>query len=200
MDPHFQTRHTLLIRARDAQDEKAWSDFTAYYSQFILKLLWCMHIPRQDMEEVSQEVLIKLWKGLPSYDSTRGPFRPWMSTVIRNAVNNYQREAITRKSRMQGFSETIPSGPLPELASEDDFAALVEKEWKHYITNLAMERLRKVFSGKAIEAFDRFLQGETVERIAEEMKIGVDTVYTLRNRVKKRLVVEIHALKQDLEL
>jgi len=90
--------------------------------------------------------------------------------------------------------------PSAVVDSEMEFDALVEKEWRIYLTNLALERLRKVFSGKAIEAFTRFLDGEKVEQIAKELQLGVESVYTLRNRVKQRLVVEIQSLRQELEL
>lgn len=189
-----------MIRARDPQDEKAWEDFTAYYQQFIRKLVFCMRIPPQDMEEVSQEVLIRLWKSLPSYDPAQGPFRPWMSTIIRRAVNTFWAKTLTHQKKTQIYLEDSALQPSAVVDSEMEFDALVEKEWRIYLTNLALERLRKVFSGKAIEAFTRFLDGEKVEQIAKELQLGVESVYTLRNRVKQRLVVEIQSLRQELEL
>lgn len=83
------------------------------------------------------------------------------------------------------------------MAPEID--ALIEEEWTTYIANLAMERVRATFQGQAVKVFELGLDGLSAEQIAEQTDLTVQSVYTLRKRVKKRLYLEIRALTADLE-
>ena len=76
---------------------------------------------------------------------------------------------------------------------------MAEREWRVYITNLAMANIEQFFSGKAIEVFKLSIKGKSTQEISEELEIKMDTVYILKNRVKKRLTEEIKQLKVQFE-
>ena len=84
-------------------------------------------------------------------------------------------------------------------APSNDVEAMIEKEWIAYLSDLAMERMKKVFSGKAVDVFTMSLSGASTEEIAGKLDLKPATVYTLRNRVKARYIKEIHALMEHLE-
>lgn len=62
----WETRQTLLQRAKDPDDHGAWEQFADYYHGFIQMILHKMDLSVQDHEDLIQEVLIKLWKSLPT--------------------------------------------------------------------------------------------------------------------------------------
>ena len=80
-----------------------------------------------------------------------------------------------------------------------DIDGIIEKEWAAYVGSLAMERVRDSFEGQAIEVFELGLDGLSAAQIAEQTKLTVATVYTLKKRVKKRLYLEIRNLTSELE-
>ena len=202
MQDQFLTRETLLSRAKNQDDATAWEDFVNYYKDFIFIVIRHMNIPYADCEDLIQETLLKIWKNLQKFDvdNDRAKFRTWLSTVIRNTVLNY----IDKKNRNYKKQELVREEQevRPDLFNQSNGSQLdefIEKEWQVYVTNLAMKKIEPLFSPQAIEAFKRSLDGESTESIAEILNIKPNSVYKLKNRVKGRLILEIKALKRELE-
>ena len=196
MSEEWETRHSLLIRAKDLSNEEAWAEFVTYYEKFIYHLLHRLNINADDFYDLVQDILVKLWKNLNSYEERRAKFRSWLAFVVRNTVYDYfDREKRRNKAlrREHEIANHLRETPVTEVE------AMIEKEWIIYVTDLAMQRMEKVFSGKAIRVFSLSLDGMSVEQIAEQLNLQKTSVYTLRNRVKARYIKEIHALMGQLE-
>ena len=195
MSEDWNTRQSLLMRAKDPTDDRAWEDFVRYYERFIFHLLHRMNIKTDDFNNLVQEILIKLWKNLGSYDQEKGKFRTWLARVVRNTVYDF-----FRQEQRQHFSKEDKQDVAAHLyRSEDEFETMIEKEWIAHLSGLALDRLKKVFSGKAVDVFMMSLSGIATQEIAKRLELKVATVYTLRNRVRARYIKEIHALIEQLE-
>lgn len=195
----YLTQVTLLHRAREGKDEKAWAELLTIYAPFVSKVLAGMGFRGADLDDARQLVFIRLWKGLPNYkrDVARAKFRTWFARLIRNTAINIIRSKTRAPAGNSLNDETYHP---PSFISDDPaIEAKVEKEWQEYIVELAMEKARAKFSGHAIEVFTRSLNGESVETIAEALQIKPNTVYILKHRVKVVLLSEIQQLKYDLE-
>ncbi len=190
------TRYTLLQRACDLSDERAWEEFVGHYRRFIFYILHEMGVAAGDIEDVAQQVLLSLTKDLSSYDSARARFRTWLSTVIRNAALAHFRKQRNRQTRIRVFGEEQQIDGLMHLSEIDQ---RIEQEWEAYVANMAMDRVRGVFRGQAIEVFELGLDGRSATEIAARTGLSVASVYTLRKRVKKRLYLEIRAIVAELE-
>ena len=85
------TRHTLIRRLKDQHDENAWELFTQTYSNYIEVVLVKVGIPRQEVVDLRQDILLKLWEKLPDFDfdQVKGKFRSWLWTMIRNTAYNH---------------------------------------------------------------------------------------------------------------
>jgi len=197
MNDEWQTRQSLLMRVKDPSDPEAWEDFVKYYEKFIYHLLHRMDISVNDFNDLVQEILIKLWKSLKSYDARGGAkFRSWLAAVVRNAVYDYFLGEERKRKLLKKAPEIIESlhdGQNSELQK------MVEKEWKIYITNLALERISRIFSESAVKVFACSLEGMSAEEISSRLDLGIDSVYTLKNRVKARFIKEVHSIIQDVE-
>ncbi len=51
---------------------------------------------RDDMDDLVQDVLVKLWKGLKTYDKSKSKFRTWISLITKNTVNSFFRKKLVR--------------------------------------------------------------------------------------------------------
>ena len=80
-----------------------------------------------------------------------------------------------------------------------DLEDIIETEWRQHLIDLVLERLKKSFSGKAMEVFTMTLDGHSVEQIAASMELSKDSVYVLRNRVNSRFRKEVRQLRTHLE-
>ncbi len=196
MDDLTNTSYTLLQRAHDTSDQKAWDRFVAHYRRFIVYVLRELGVPESDLNDLTQQILIGLTNDLPSYDRERSSFRTWLGVVIRNAALSHFRRLKCRPVDAHGLWETLPEDGSREPTEIDSW---IEKEWETYIASKAMEQVRQAFTGQAIEVFELGLDGHSASRIAEKTGLSVASVYTLRKRVKKRLYLEVRALTADLE-
>ncbi|MCM8538450.1 MAG: RNA polymerase sigma factor [Lentisphaeraceae bacterium] len=200
MTDQFNTRKTLLMRAKDPDDELAWSEFFEYYSGFISMLLFKMKIESQLHEDLKQEILLKIWGALQSYEEDPGKakFRTWLAGVIRNAALHYLRSYRKREKREDSLAASH------DLFTDENYAPskideLINEEWAHYMVSHIINHLKQFFSGKAIEVFTLSSKGMNSTEISNKLDIPTNTVYVLRNRVKARLMTEMQSLRQSLE-
>ena len=189
----WKTRLTLVDRARDPDDSQAWDEFTDYYAGFIRMVLMQLQAPMDDLEDLSQTILVKLWKNLSTVELGRdhARFRTWLGTVIRNTFYTHCSQAASRKRRETNaaVADVVP----PDI---DD---IIESEWRKHIIALVIERLNASFSGKAMDVFTMTLDGKSVDDIASALELTKDSVYVLRNRVQSRFRKEARQLRSHLE-
>jgi RNA polymerase sigma factor (sigma-70 family) len=199
MTDQYQTRATLIRRVQNQHDDASWDEFVHAYRRYIYAIIRSMNISEHDTEDILQQVLIKLWDNLPKMDYNKiKRFRSWLSTVTKNCVTDFIRKRTrdTNRIKKAGQDETLTylkSIRLPEID------AIAEREWEIHLTNLALENIESLFSGKAVDAFRLTLQGHTVEEIAAQLDLKENSVYRLKNRVKDRLIQEIAYLRKELE-
>ncbi|VGO19335.1 RNA polymerase sigma factor [Pontiella sulfatireligans] len=192
----FITRKTLLQRASDPDDEAAWTEFVSYYEGFIRILILKMNVAPDMRDDLSQDILVKVWKKLSSYDADRAGFRSWLSGIIRNTVYAYFDTYARRQKKHTLYkSDHEVSG----LGSVEEFDTLFQREWKVYITKLAIDKVRDSFSGKAMDVFELSLDEVPAEEIARRLNMQRFSVYSLKNRVKRRLLKEVEKLREELE-
>ncbi|MDD7986612.1 RNA polymerase sigma factor [Lentisphaera marina] len=194
-----QTRLTLIQRAQNPDDETAWNEFVEVYKNYIYVVIRQMGINDKDCEDILQQVLIKLWKKLPDfeYGKNKSKFRTWLGVITHSTTVDFFRKQSSQNRRLEDATReqvahlnTIDKPEIEEMA---------EREWRLYITNLAMANIEQFFSGKAIDVFKMSMKGQSNEKISSELEIKIDTVYILKNRVKKRLTDEIKRLKNQFE-
>ncbi|MEP2776700.1 MAG: sigma-70 family RNA polymerase sigma factor [Luteolibacter sp.] len=196
----LNTRISLLQRARDGRSDVAWEELLGFYNPFISMVLGSMGFRGADLDDARQQVALRLWKGLKFYqrDEDRAKFRTWFARLIRNTALNIIR---TRSRRPDGPSlDDAESGQVLILSDSPEITEKVEQEWQRYVVELAMERVKKMFSGNAVAVFEKSMDGQSVESISEELNIKTNTVYILKHRVKTLLMKEIKALRADLEV
>jgi RNA polymerase sigma factor (sigma-70 family) len=199
MDDQYQTRATLIQRVQNQQDEKSWEEFIHVYRRYIYAIIRSMNISEHDTEDILQQVLINLWKSLPKMDYEKiNRFRSWLSTVTKNCVTDFIRKRTREANRLEKVSKDdtltyLKAIRLPEIDN------IMEHEWEIHLTNLALENITPLFTGKAIDAFRMTLEGKSVEEIAKELDLKDNSVYRLKNRVKERLILEIKHLREELE-
>jgi RNA polymerase sigma-70 factor (ECF subfamily) len=196
LSERWKTRKSLIMRARNADDSQAWEEFVQYYERFIFHVLHRMNVSASDFDDLAQNILLKLWRSIASYDSSKARFRTWLGVVVRNAVYDQFAETQRRRKLMQQELECLQ---MLEEEPASEIEHLIEQEWADYVTSLAMERIEKLFSDEAVKSFTMSLDGTPANEIAQELNLSPDSVYTLKSRVKSRFIKEIKAVIDELE-
>ena len=138
-----------------------------------------------------------MWTELSQYrrEEGRAKFRTWLVRLVRNvAIDDYRgRRHERRTERFDDVRCEHLLAPPPELELK------IEDEWKRHLAEVALDRMDEIFSGAAIEVFLLSGEGKSPREISEHLKIGVDSVYVLKSRVKRRMIQEIATLRRTLE-
>src|SRR5215211_7481743 len=79
----------LIARAQGG-DERAFADLVSPYRAALFTLLVNELRDRSDAEDVMQEILFQLWRGLPRYEH-RDRFGGWLFTIAYRALATHRR-------------------------------------------------------------------------------------------------------------
>jgi RNA polymerase sigma-70 factor (ECF subfamily) len=104
------TRPTLLGALREGL---RWEEFVALYGPIILAWGRCdFGLQPSDADNLCQEVLLRVWRGIGSFDPARGRFRAWLYACSRNAASNLRRgragEPVAAPPDLNGRAPELP--------------------------------------------------------------------------------------------
>ncbi len=105
-----------LVRRCLAGENSAWEELIKGYSRKIYNLCYRFTGRTQEAEDLTQEIFVKVFQTLGSYDALQGTFSTWLNRVARNhLVDHYRR---TKKDRATSSLEdelaTLEAKPSPE--------------------------------------------------------------------------------------
>lgn len=179
------------------KETSAWEEFSAIYRPFIIILLRSININENEIDDITQTIMLKLWKKLDTFTMDgRAKFRTWLITVIRNAAYSHTKKMTRQKEKEQSFCEE-PQNKL--LEDEDSFEKHYQNKWEVYLCKLALNNITPKFRGKAIEVFQLTMNGLSIEQISETLKLQQDSIYRLRGRVKMAMIAEVNKLRLQME-
>lgn len=187
----------MIHQAVSRADHPVWDEFLEYYDPFITSVLRKMNFQEPAIDDVRQLAFVKLWKNLPAYRKQPGKakFRSWLAKLIRNVALNWIRDNKGMRSEAN-LQENTQS---EYLVNSPDVEGNIEREWQAYVVKVALERLNPVFTGKAFKVLKLSLEGCSGDEISDQLGIQKESVYVLKNRVKKRLQEEIIQVRIELE-
>ncbi|MDZ8119999.1 RNA polymerase sigma factor [Pontiella agarivorans] len=133
MPDEWVTKQTLLQRARNRDDEEAWNEFVKYYTGFIHAVLRQMSFFSKDFDDVTQEIMVKIWRNLSTFDGEKYQvhFRTWLSSLIRNYAIDYIKKNQGYNKRRDKAAELQGE---EQLISQTDLDQIVEQEWVRHLT------------------------------------------------------------------
>ena len=97
----------MLVRRCIAGDAAAWEEIVHTYNRRIYNICYRFAGSADDAQDLTQEVFIKMYRTLPSYDASRGAFVTWVTTITRNLLVDHFRK--TKQDRMTDSMDTTPS-------------------------------------------------------------------------------------------
>jgi RNA polymerase sigma factor (sigma-70 family) len=199
MSSHWKTRQSLIIRAKQADNDAVWSEFVDFYEPFIHIVLRQGKVPETSIDDTSQEILLKLWKYLKNFDpeTHKVNFRTWLTKVIQHTAYDFFNKQTKYSKNLDSYEESKHLDFSGKTNS--DLEALVQNEWESYITQMALANVKEIFSGLAVEVFQQSLIGKTTKEISQSYGITQASARTLRNRVRIRLKEEINFLRESQE-
>jgi RNA polymerase sigma-70 factor (ECF subfamily) len=143
---------------------------------FVLRVLPRLGVAASDVEDISQEVLLAVHRGLPRFEGRSSP-RTWVYGICLRVARNHRDRAYVRRERPHAEP---PLGVAPFVAAEPalDDKRLIEN-LDAALSTLSLEQ-RETFVLHALEDLD-------VREIAAAQGVSKFTVYTRLYSAQRRL-------------
>jgi RNA polymerase sigma-70 factor (ECF subfamily) len=178
----------MLVRRCIAGDSAAWEEIVQTYNRRIYNICYRFAGSGDDAEDLTQEVFIKMYRTLPSYDSTKGAFVTWVTTITRNLLVDHFRK--TKQDRLtdsiDASSEHEDALPLSEQIQDQSAppdAHVRGREVKE-VVHAALAKLSPELREALIL---RDLQDMDYREIATVLKVPEGTVKSRINRGRAEL-------------
>ena len=167
--------------------EAAWVRFFDLYTPAIRKFAeW--HDSAHDPDDTVQDIYIKLVNAVQSgkYDSSKGSFRAFLATMIRNHLVSLYRKDMARGAGMHVSIDDI------DVPVASDAAIAMDAEWllarrqsaiEHVLTKTAMTaQTREIYMAYAVE-------GLPVEEVESKFNVSKNYIYKIKSRIEKMAAI-----------
>jgi RNA polymerase sigma-70 factor (ECF subfamily) len=156
-----------LVTALKKGDQEAMAMLYDNYSAALLGVIFRVVDNREAAEDILQEVFIKVWKNISSYDRSKGKLFTWLINIARNAaIDSMRVKDYAIKSKIQSIDNSVRSiNRQYNVSTQVDHIGL-----KTLVDKLKPEY--KVLVDKL------YFEGYTQEEAAEELGIPLGTVKT----------------------
>jgi len=84
----------------------AWEEIVQRYNRRIYNICYRFAGSADDAQDLTQEVFIKMYRTLNSYDMERGAFMTWVTSITRNLLVDH-----FRKSKQDRVTDSIDAAP-----------------------------------------------------------------------------------------
>lgn len=95
-----------LVRRCLAGDAAAWEELVRTHHRRIYNICYRFTGSADDAEDLTQDVFIRVYKSLKSYDLERGAFGTWVTTMTRNMLVDH-----FRKSKYERVTDSLEAAP-----------------------------------------------------------------------------------------
>jgi RNA polymerase sigma factor (sigma-70 family) len=191
------TRPSLLVRLRNANDREAWRQFVDIYAPLIYGLARKRGLQDADAADLTQDVFRAVAAAMPlwQYDPKRGSFRSWLYTVARNKLNDFLAQ---RKRVAPGSGDSAVQTLLEEQPARDQEETVWQWDYEQRIFAWAAEHIRGEFHESTWQAFwQAAVEGKSGEETAENLGMSVGAVHVAKSRVLARLKKKIKELQEE---
>jgi RNA polymerase sigma factor (sigma-70 family) len=161
-----------LLRGLQLHEEQAYSYLYDHYSKALFVVIYQIVPQQETAEDILQEVFIKIWQNINSYDTSKGRLYTWMLNIARNqAIDRMRSKEFNKRAKTTELTETV------------------YKESVDNQNNMADIGLRKTLSilppdnRRLLEL--SYFQGYTHEELAKMLNLPLGTVKT---RIRTTLI------------
>lgn len=164
----MSTEDATLVRRCLRGEAEAIQDLVNRFQAEVYGLCVRLLHHRQDAEDVSQEVFLRIFRSLHSWDSTR-PLRPWIMSITVNRCRTWLARQVRRPELVSYLQDTV-AAPAP-----DDSAELVQE------IQAALQELRLEYRTVFVLFHEH---GQPYEDIALALERPVGTIKTWLHRAR----------------
>lgn len=160
------TQEELLVQIYK-KDGKAFTTLYEMYSKNLYGVIFNIIKDKEEAEDILQEVFVKIWKNLETYNEGKGRFFTWIINIARNATIDRLRSKGHNNSRKN--------------LSADNFVHILDSNSTsaNKIDAIGIRDFVSKLKPKCVQLLELlFFQGYTQQEASEELQIPLGTVKT----------------------
>ena len=177
----MEQEQELLDRCLAGEDS-AWEALLGAYTRKIYNLCYRFTGRVEEAEDVTQEVFIKVFQTLKTYQAAQGSFTTWLNRVARNHLVDHYRRA--RKDRVTSSLEDELTEAEQKPSEHMEPTGQVESRERREVLQMGLDRLSPDLREAVIL---RDLHDLDYEEIAQVLKVPQGTVKSRINRGRLEL-------------
>ena len=174
-----------LIRRSQAGDEEAWAGLFDRYKNLVYKTAYLMLGSASEAEDALQEVFLRVYRSLCTFEPRKGAFSSWMHRITVNHCLNRRRKRRFLLVSLDEVSPTSLTDHSPPPGGRPGKEATVQQ---------ALSRLSD--KQRAVVIL-RYYWELSYAEIAQALEIPVGTVKSRLNLALKTLYKELGTLVED---
>jgi len=160
-------------------DIGAFEEIYRATSSFVYNTAFQVTRNREDAEEVTQDVFLKVHKELGRFEF-RSSLRTWIYRIAVNLAINAYKKSKRRDSRQNELDENME---VADARSRADDGAIREEDAK--FINSILDTLNPDHRACVVL---RNIEGLSYQEIADTLKININTVRTRLKRARERMI------------
>ena len=177
-----------LVSAAAGGDRLAFERLVEKYASFVFRTVSFSVGNPADAEDLTQEIFLKLWRGLPEFGG-RSRFLTWLVRIVRNACADYIRKKQRSVKTEPLLSDRNGDGEDEEMPLYDtdpmrDPQAAAERKEDTLLLRQAMLQLSEEHRTLILL---RDLEGYSYEEIAGMLGLALGTVKSRLSRARAEL-------------
>lgn len=199
------TRHSLITRLKDWEDQEGWKEFFDTYSELIFNVARKAGLTESEAHEVVQETVITVAKSLKDFKtgSEHGSFKAWLLKTTRWRIADQFRKRPPEQENAihHAPDDTARTGTLERVPDPNSLQieAAWDKEWEEHRMAIALQRLKRKVSAKQFQIFQMLTaQGLHPTQVAKILGISKTLVYVTKHRLAKQFKKELDRVAQEI--
>lgn len=182
-----ETDDSALVKMVLKKSPYAYREIERRYQKKLFTYLYHLVGNREETEDILQNVFVKVYNNIKSFDTKR-KFSSWIYRIAHNEAINFLKKR--NKRRFISWEDIIASKDKLETSSEEKTPVenWISKEVREEVQG-ALDRLPRKYKEVLVL---RYFLDKSYEDIGEILKKPVNTVGTLINRAKKKLLEVIN--------
>jgi RNA polymerase sigma-70 factor (ECF subfamily) len=162
-------------------DDAAWEIVVSSHGKRIYNLSYRYTNSRDEAEDLTQEILIRVYRNLESYRPEAGSFQNWTLRIARNLIIDFYRRS--RRHQQTGGSEELEAMSLSDDTSPNPQRVAEQMEAAQFLQK-GLQSLPPELKEAIIL---RELEGLSYQEIAELLHVPEGTVKSRINRGRLEL-------------
>jgi len=203
-DDLIRTRHSLVQRLKNWDDEGSWEDFFKTYWKLIYAVATKAGLTDAEAQDVVQETLITVSKRIKDFEvgSEHSSFKSWLLQTTRWRIVDQFRKRTQAQAHLGAKTDEASRTATVERVADPaslDVEEAWEAGWNRNLSEAALENVRSRVDPEYYQMFDlHLLKGWPAAKVAGRLGVKMGKVYFAKYKISRLLKKEVKRLKAKI--